>query len=395
MLQNAAIDVAIGLILMYLMLSLLCTTVNEYIATKLSLRANSLSSALEELLDNGTLRTAFYDHGLIVGTKRTVATGTQSIANAVTDVATAATQSIKRLMGPAPVALALQPPVAPAQPPAAPAQPALDATKDHPSYLSGNTVALALIGSLTPGTPIPGMADIRAAVQTLPDSKIRDVLFSCLTEAQNDFGALQKSIATWFDDAMDRLSGAYKRQIQWISMLVGLAVAIAFNADSFHVATTLWKDPDRRAAAVQMAESVAKQSIAATGQQTPATGQQSPANGQQTLASGQPITDAQLKEQVEKTESSLRSLPIGWSCPANPQAAASTTTPKPDMTWEDSAKQYWECAHKQKISVLQFLGWLLTAAALSLGAPFWFDLLNQFINLRGAGTKPQRADAGS
>ena len=65
------------------------------------------------------------------------------------------------------------------------------------------------------------------------------------------------------------------------------------------------------------------------------------------------------------------------------------------MTWKDSAKQYWECAHKQKISVVQILGWLLTAAAISLGAPFWFDLLNQFINLRGAGTKPQRADASS
>jgi len=381
MLENAAIDVAIGLILMYLMLSLLCTVVNEYIATKLSLRSKSLASALEKLLDDGTLLTAFYNHGLIVGTKRTVATGTQSIAGAAADVpgaarliavAGAAGRGVMRLMGSAPAA------VAPAvQPPAVP-----DAKTGHPSYLSGRTVALALIGSLTPNTPIPAIADITTAVQALPPaSKIRGVLLSSLTEAQNNLTVLQNSIATWFDDAMDRLSGAYKRQIQWISMLVGLAVAIAFNADSFHVATTLWKDPDRRAAAVQMAESVAKQSIAATGQQTPAT--------------GQPITDAQLKEQVEKTESSLRSLPIGWSCPANPQAAASTTTPKPDMTWEDSAKQYWECAHKQKISVLQFLGWLLTAAALSLGAPFWFDLLNQFINLRGAGTKPQRADAGS
>jgi hypothetical protein len=252
--------------------------------------------------------------------------------------------------------------------------------EDHPSYLSGSTVALALVGSLvTPGTEIPGMTAISNAVRALPESKIRDVLLSCLTEAGDDFGKLQNSIATCFDDAMDRLSGAYKRQIQWISMLVGLAVAIAFNADSFNVASTLWKDPDRRAAAVQMAESVAKESIAATGQQT--------------LATGQPITDAQLKEQVEKTETSLRSLPIGWSCTVKQQAAASTTTPKPVMTWEDSAKQYWECAHKQRISVLQVLGWLLTAAALSLGAPFWFDLLNQFINLRGAGTKPQRADA--
>ena len=90
MLENAAIDVAIGLILMYLMLSLLCTVVNEYIATKLSLRSKSLASALEKLLDDGTLLTAFYNHGLIVGTKRTVATGTQSIAGAAADVPGAA-----------------------------------------------------------------------------------------------------------------------------------------------------------------------------------------------------------------------------------------------------------------------------------------------------------------
>ena len=431
MLENAAIDVAIGLILMYLMLSLLCTVVNEYIATKLSLRSKSLASALEKLLDDGTLLTAFYNHGLIVGTKCTITTGTQSIAGAATDVANAtgltaaagaagrgviamadatgltavagvakrgviaAMQSIGRSMAIAPAADA--PPAQSAEEAAAAAARAKvvqDAKNEHPSYLSGNTVALALIGSLTypkpptapetstdPEPPIPVVSDIATAVKALPPSKIRDVLVSCLTEAGDNFGKLQSSIATWFDDAMDRLSGAYKRQIKWISMLVGLLVAIAFNADSFNVASTLWKDPDRRAAAVQMAESVAKQSIAAPGQQTPAT--------------GQPITDAQVKEQVEKTETSLRSLPIGWTCAVKQQTAASTTTPKPDMTWKDSAKQYWECAHKQKFSVLRILGWLLTAAAISLGAPFWFDLLNQFINLRGAGIKPQRADAGS
>jgi hypothetical protein len=35
------------------------------------------------------------------------------------------------------------------------------------------------------------------------------------------------------------------------------------------------------------------------------------------------------------------------------------------------------------------LGLLLTAAAASLGAPFWFDLLNKFINVRGAGKSPE------
>jgi hypothetical protein len=33
-------------------------------------------------------------------------------------------------------------------------------------------------------------------------------------------------------------------------------------------------------------------------------------------------------------------------------------------------------------------GWLITALAISLGAPFWFDLLNKFINLRNAGKNP-------
>jgi hypothetical protein len=38
--------------------------------------------------------------------------------------------------------------------------------------------------------------------------------------------------------------------------------------------------------------------------------------------------------------------------------------------------------------LLKILGCLWTGLALSLGAPFWFDLLQKFVNLRAAGTKP-------
>jgi len=34
------------------------------------------------------------------------------------------------------------------------------------------------------------------------------------------------------------------------------------------------------------------------------------------------------------------------------------------------------------------LGWLLTASALCFGAPFWFDLLKRFVNIRNVGPKP-------
>ena len=39
----------------------------------------------------------------------------------------------------------------------------------------------------------------------------------------------------------------------------------------------------------------------------------------------------------------------------------------------------------------RILGWLITILALCLGAPFWFDVLNKFINIRSAGKSPGEA----
>src|SRR5687768_7821321 len=59
------LDIAIGLVFMYLVLSLICTTVNELIATFLKLRAKDLAKTCTALIDDKEIRKAFYDHGLI------------------------------------------------------------------------------------------------------------------------------------------------------------------------------------------------------------------------------------------------------------------------------------------------------------------------------------------
>jgi hypothetical protein len=41
------------------------------------------------------------------------------------------------------------------------------------------------------------------------------------------------------------------------------------------------------------------------------------------------------------------------------------------------------------------IGWLITATAALFGAPFWFDLLQQFIRLRGTGPKPEASTTPS
>ena len=72
----------------------------------------------------------------------------------------------------------------------------------------------------------------------------------------------------------------------------------------------------------------------------------------------------------EVTTSSL--LPLGWK-----------------RSWH-SYESYFETAPKDAtFSALTVLaGWIVTALAISFGAPFWFDTLNRFMVVRST-VKPQ------
>jgi hypothetical protein len=84
----------------------------------------------------------------------------------------------------------------------------------------------------------------------------------------------------------------------------------------------------------------------------------------------------------------LQSLPIGWNCRRDSAAGTLPADQKP-MTLDS-----WECAKKNLTSLtrMQVFGRIFTATALTLGAPFWFDLLQKVVNVRGAGGRPKRED---
>jgi hypothetical protein len=77
---------------------------------------------------------------------------------------------------------------------------------------------------------------------------------------------------------------------------------------------------------------------------------------------GQTIED--LKGQLDQLQ-----LPIGWPAP-------------------------WSLAFDQAGQILlSLVGWALTALAVSLGAPFWFDGLAKLLSIRAAGKQPEKARA--
>jgi len=133
-------------------------------------------------------------------------------------------------------------------------------------------------------------------------------------DAAGDLEKFRTNLERWFDDAMDRVSGFYKRKVQVAVLAYAILLTAALNVDSVAFARRLWTDDVVRSAAVAAAERQ---------QQRPDTG------------------TTQLLEEVQELN-----LPIGWS-PADPLRAA----PSGAAAW-----------------LLKLLGLAITVPALSLGA---------------------------
>ena len=156
-----------------------------------------------------------------------------------------------------------------------------------------------------------------------------------LDSAQGDLAKAQASIEAWFNSGMERVSGWYKRRMQAVLLGLGLVVAVFLNVDSMKVASELYHNDVLRAAVVAQAGAVTKSD-------------KPPAAGADNLVS---LNDL--------------NLPIGWK----------------------GGTDSWFTVLAKTVPV-SILGWLLTAFAISFGAPFWFDLLNKLMVLRST-VKPQ------
>lgn len=209
----------------------------------------------------------------------------------------------------------------------------LSPPNSRPSYIPSRTFALALLDLIAPAT-IDGtrtLADLKTGMANLPES-LQRTLTTLLEESQHDVERLKTQIETWFNNGMDRASGWYKRKTQWIQFFLGLCLVIFLNIDSVHIGRTLFAiNSPLRGSLVESAKSFVVQ----------------PGG-----------TNRPIKDVVEAI--STVSLPIGWS----------------------------EFPQPNQLPII-FLGWLITAFAVSLGAPFWFDLLNKFVNVRASGKAPE------
>jgi hypothetical protein len=112
--------------------------------------------------------------------------------------------------------------------------------------------------------------------------------------------------------------------------------------------------------------------------------------------------DTEAKWHAAVNQLSSTGIPIGWQDKAQLTALGinDIDAPGPALNWWDTI-WYYPSKYVPPVTkhlpqfVPMFFGWFLTALAASLGAPFWFDTLNRFVNIRNAGRPPGEKDATS
>jgi hypothetical protein len=340
MVFGAVVDTVIGLVLIFLLFSILVSTVMEALSGILKLRAQALENSIANLIDDPQAQQKLDQAGAAVATE---AKGLSAMFVGHRRAATANAAAAKAAGAPPLLTYS-----------EVYNHPLVAGTSgtDQPSYVPAANFALALIQVLASKQGQQTFANVEATVAALPAGDLKTTLQTLLAQAAGSLDALKTGIETWFDSAMDRLSGQYKRFTQVITFIVALGFAVAFNVDTLNAFHRLYADPVARAAL----EAGAEQQLKGGTPPTPPTS----ASGTWTA--------------IQAAQGALAKLePVGWN----------GYGPADDFL---SGLEWF---------ALAALGWVMTAAAALMGAPFWFDALNTFMNVRNAGPKPTSSTSGS
>jgi hypothetical protein len=326
MFGSRILEVAIGIIFVFLLVSMICSAIREGIESWLKARAAFLEHGIRELLHDrhavGIAR-SLYTHPLIYGLY----------------AADYQPRSSERPLT------------------------ALARGGNLPSYIPSRSFALALLDIAARGTGTHGAASgpaapalslelARANVLNLENGAVQRVLLGAIDTAQGDMEQAIANLAAWYDSSMDRVSGAYKRATQKLLLGIGLTLAVVLNVNIIALAHHLYRNDVERATLVAHAESVARDSSF--------------------LGGDSPAQYARARAALD----SLR-LPIGWD--------NVRLTPPWDTHVVRDASGSVRTVREARLWTYVFeplVGWILAALAAMLGAPFWFDILNKVMVVR-------------
>ncbi|MCG2583067.1 hypothetical protein [Massilia sp. TS11] len=295
MFGSTVLDVLLGLVTIYLTMSLAVTAANELCSQWLEMRPTHWKRAVSQLVDGASATAAKADPGhWFFG------------------------QPLLRTMS--------------------------DNRARLPSYLDKSMFSQILLMAIAPDYRSLSGDELAARLRDKPlADSTRALLLSFLDAAKGDIDAFRAHIEHWYEEVMARASGWYKRNLAMMSLVIAAVIVSIGNVDTLAISHALYGNASLRTAAVQLSGQLQNGVIQA--------GATAGANGQTVLKAA---------DQASAQAGAV--FPLGWD---------QTPMPADRLAW-----------------LSKLLGLVLSALAISLGAPFWFDALSKMTNVRASGPKP-------
>lgn len=320
-----SLEVMIGVITIYLIFALACTAIVEAISTWLSVRSSNLESALEEFL-----------HGSVdEGKSFTDAFFAHPIVQSLSE-----------------------------------------GNDGRPSYIDPEIVGQVVANLIMAKG---SSSSIKQAIDDLPgtirDNRIKGLLDALQSEVGENMAAFRKLIAYHYDAAMDRASGWYKKKAQTYSLIVSTVLVLFANVDTIQLANSLSANPEARAKMIEIAQrelDAAKEAEARTAQESEHRPELPPPAADTASDESDAGIDP-LQEAKDRSENAAKTLA---------RANADLSSTGIQLGWTAPPVSPGDWASK-------FLGLLVSILAISLGAPFWFDILSRVMQVRAAGVSPR------
>ncbi|HXD11192.1 MAG TPA: hypothetical protein VN653_14090 [Anaerolineales bacterium] len=229
---DAILEVAIGLVLTWLILSIGTSQLQEYIVQRLNWRSRFLENSLMDMFQSRELVDQLYNHPLIHALFTKTMFGkvqkptdipNDIFAQAAVDVIlNAGKNSIETPAGSMNMA-AMQ-----------------KSLHDSMNFLQANNQGLAQAVKHI----VPSM-DAETIVPAVEASKL-----------EANLAKLRSNTEVWFETAMTGASFSYRNNARIIALLIGFVLAWVFNIDSLNITDRLWRDPTLRQAIVAQASNI-------------------------------------------------------------------------------------------------------------------------------------------
>jgi len=377
----ALLDIAVGLVLIFIVLSIICSSIQEAFAALAGLRARNLRRAIELLLpdapgpDNRPIalshRTVL-GHGLIgavFGGPESSRSWFGRLWNRLKDLmrgcrpGTAASSYIVPSTFAAVVVAILQ------------QNRDQIVSRDHLIHAINATTGKVVSTGDAETSRVNAPSSSAKATEDRSLKGITNALIAIAWRAdrtpvdgQGLLTRFEAELASWFETTMQRISGWYTRQVRLFMATIALVVVVVLNVDIVRIASVLAADEQLRIELNSCADEALR-----TRDNDGAQGSDDPANDGETIAQVETVT--LCPETYSQLGDLIGALPLGWPTDEPTEDTVDGTVAAPSgWSW------HW---------IGHIPGWLLAIAAIMLGGPFWFDFLGKVSRLRGTGPRPR------